>query len=79
MAAVIRRKRSHAELGPNGLHTCCSSQQYLFVERADRDSFTLSEPHVEGVGPAKPACNGHAHRGARPPRSDRDDFMRLRA
>jgi hypothetical protein len=68
--------RSHGELRPNGLRTCCSSQQYLFVERADRDSFTLSEPHVEGVRPPKLTCNGHAQRGARPLRSDRDDFMR---
>jgi hypothetical protein len=63
------------ELWPSCLHSRCSSQQYLFVERANGDSFALREPNVEGVGPAKPACNGHAHRGARAPRSERDDFM----
>jgi hypothetical protein len=51
---------SRAQLRPNGLHSYRCSQQYLFVERADRDSFALREPNVESVRSAKLTCNRHA-------------------
>jgi hypothetical protein len=55
--------------------TRAEARSSIFVELAERDSFTLREPRVEGIGPAKSTCNGDAQCSACTARSDCDDLI----